>query len=248
MTIQEIINDHKKGRCCCVNLLAQKRVCAGAKYLSGKISEKEAVAIAESEKELQKKEQGFALMQAYEMLPYSSDDTLLKPFFYYKAGTPLWVVKKGIEKVFNIKEEDISDYYINPFIYLAKRYFGMTRLYCKNGEYSNFGKKAVMQLLSIVWSCYQLTDVPIDEKALKAKLDYKGEMILWTDSETILQNWTAKPFDKRADFLTKEGREAYDELVSLLYDFANLYGYSDTIENVVERIDSIVDDDYCGCY
>lgn len=65
-----------------------------------------------------------------------------------------------------------------------------------------------------------------------------------SDAESILRNWTAKPFDKNCDYLTKEGRQAFAELTSLLYDFANLYGYNENIDEVVEKLSYIVDDDY----
>ena len=107
MKIEEIINSHKKGKCCCINLIARKRQCAGAKFISGKVSAEEAIRLAEEEKNDMEKEKGYALMQAFELLPYDSDDCITRPFFYYKAGTPLWIVKRGI--AFK-RERAITDY------------------------------------------------------------------------------------------------------------------------------------------
>ena len=244
MKIEEIINSHKKGKCCCINLIARKRQCAGAKFISGKVSAEEAIRLAEEEKNDMEKEKGYALMQAFELLPYDSDDCITRPFFYYKAGTPLWIVKRGIERVYGIKEEDISEYYINPFAYLAKRYFGMVKIFTYSGDLTTYGAKIQIQLLSIVVSCYHIANVSIDSNRHKAKLKCKDNLVLMSDAESILRNWTAKPFDKNCDYLTKEGRQAFAELTSLLYDFANLYGYNENIDEVVEKLSYIVDDDY----
>lgn len=55
MTIEEIVNLHRKGKCCCINLIARKRQCAGAKFLSGKIPAEEAVRLAAAEKTIWKR-------------------------------------------------------------------------------------------------------------------------------------------------------------------------------------------------
>lgn len=244
MTIEEIVNSHRKGKCCCINLIARKRQCAGAKFLSGKIPAEEAVRLAAAEKNNMEKEKGYALMQAFELLPYTDDDCITRPFFYYKAGTPLWVVKRGIERVYGIKEEEISEYYINPFCYLAKRYFGYTKIFNCKGDLTTFGVKIQIKLLSIVVSCYNLAKINVDCNEMKSKLKCRENITLYSDAEAILKNWTEKPFDKNCDYLTKEGREAFSELIGLLYDFANLYGYSENIDEVVEKLSYIVDDDY----
>lgn len=139
---------------------------------------------------------------------------------------------------------------------LLQTYFGCKKVFRTDGYSTTAGENAAHKLKSLLIDLGYLVGRRDDMNKIVDDIsktivyggelpkDYKAEYNKTTGClEEILQTYfgSKRPFKMYGEF-TESGSRAYTKLISLLYEFSEIYDINGKINDIVDNLDSIADE------